>query len=65
MDGFGVHCCPMDAQCRRFGTPKRLYLFTPWGYLIMGERTQGWLPFVGSLDPYKRRNWWPVVFHPK
>jgi len=32
--------------------------------MIIGERTQAWLPFYGVLDWRKKRNFWPVVWHP-
>ena len=62
---FGAHWCLLDQECRAVGAANRIHLFTPWGTLMIGARSQGWLPFYGALDPYKPRNWWPVVWHPK
>lgn len=65
-DRFGVHFCPLDADCRKYGAPKRLHVFTPWGTLIAGERTQAWLPGIGYAPlRWGGWGWWPVVFHPR
>lgn len=64
MKPWGVHACILDADCRRWGSPRRLHLFTPWGVLILAvgynSWTQAWLPRLG----YQR--WWsPIVWHPR
>ena len=63
--GFGVHACFLNEECRQMGVPRRVYLNTPWGTLIVGERTQGWLPFYGVVPlSWGTWGWWPVVWHP-
>lgn len=62
-----VHACWRDEECQSYGAPKRLYITTKhFGALIIGEKTQGWLPFLGSM-PTKWPTWltwWPIVYRP-
>lgn len=72
-DLSGKEWIPAEAMGREegewiFGVPRRVYFFTPWGHLIVGARTQGWLPILGFM-PYRgwwgRLMWWPIVWLPK
>lgn len=55
-----LHCCAVDRDCRAEGAPARLYVHTRWGSLIIGARSQLWLPGAGYTSL-----WFPVVWHPK
>lgn len=33
---FSAHCCLLDSDCRYYGAPNRLYIFTPWFGLYVG-----------------------------
>ena len=61
--GFSVHACFLDSECRDYGAPNRLHLFTPWGTLMLGvahdDWAQAWFPLVGYTDL-----WLPVTWHP-
>lgn len=66
-----VHVCLFDAECRRYGAPKRLYVTTKrLGGLSIGERSLGWLPVLGYLPwwgPWRRwtwLTWWFIVYEP-
>jgi hypothetical protein len=77
--GWGVHSdlsgrcwIPPEVLRRAEGyyedVPRRLYLHTPWGSLVVGSRSQAWLPVLGFL-PYRPRwawlCWWWVVWSPR
>lgn len=64
MLGLRVHACFLDKECQKFGAPKRLYVSIPCGSLIVGERTQGWIPFYGYAGFWGGWGWWPIVWHP-
>lgn len=63
MKRWGVHLCVLDSLCRGVGA-RRLYLFTPWGQLILAigrdNWTQTWLPWSGHQQWYS-----PVVWQPR
>lgn len=42
--------------------PRRLYIHFKRGSLIIGARTQAWLPKIGYLQ--SRWAWWPIVWRP-
>lgn len=45
--------------------PRRVYInFKHFGSIIIGERTQAWLPILGFM-PWHGIWWWPIVYHPK
>jgi hypothetical protein len=75
---WGIHACFLDRECRDVGAPNRVYVHTPWGSLIVGERTQLWLPWrttapwasklPAALSDGKSNysRWWsPIVWHPR
>lgn len=74
-DGWGVHFCPFDRDCRRLHGLWRLYVHTPRGSLIVGftprSWTQLWLPWKtratgasGGKSNFSR--WWsPIAWHPR
>lgn len=74
MGNWGLHFCPLDRDCRRFGPSSRLYVHTPWGSLIIAftwaSRTQLWLPWktrnpwVPEGKAYYSRWFSPIVWHP-
>jgi hypothetical protein len=67
LSSWGAHACFLDMHCRQYGAPNRLYLFTPWGSLIVGERTQLWLPWKteGLRGRSNFTRWWsPIAWHP-
>lgn len=60
-----MHACFLDRECREMGAPNRVYVSTRFGSLIMGARTQGWLPWYGFVPlSWGTWGWWPVVWHP-
>lgn len=66
---WDFHWCLLDAECREWGAPNRIHVFTPRWVLIVGigwdNRIQAWLPRRGYLSPQTRGSWWPVVVHPR
>lgn len=59
-----MHWCLFDEECRGYDAPRRVYVNTPWGSLIVAatkdDGTQVWLPGVGYTRRYS-----PVVWHPR
>jgi hypothetical protein len=47
-NGFSVHCCLLDKECRQYDPPKRIHLNTPWFHLAFAL-TPG-SKFAGRID---------------
>lgn len=57
---WSLHCCVLDAECRKFDAPARLHLTMPWWLLTLGL-----LPGTGITPGPAAHRLGPVVVEPR